>query len=80
MGSLPAPDYSINKSGKVVVRIMVDQYGKVVNAIPGMSGTTVQDKTLWNAAKEAALKARFNISSTAPGVQEGTITYIFKLK
>ncbi len=80
MGSLPAPDYSINKSGKVVVKIMVDQYGKVVNAIPGMGGTTVQDKTLWNAAKDAAYKAKFNISSTAPGVQEGTITYIFKLR
>lgn len=80
MGSLPAPDYTINKSGKVVVKIMVDQYGKVVNAIPGMSGTTVQDKTLWNAAKDAALKARFNTSSTAPGVQEGTITYIFRLR
>jgi hypothetical protein len=80
MGSLPTPDYSINKSGKVVVKIMVDQYGKVVNAIPGAFGTTVQDRTLWNAAKDAALKAKFNVSSEAPGVQEGTITYIFKLK
>lgn len=80
MGSLPAPDYTINKSGKVVVKIIVDQYGKVLNAIPGVSGTTVQDKTLWIAAKDAALKAKFNISSTAPGVQEGTITYIFRLR
>ncbi len=80
MGNLPEPEYLVNKSGKVVVKIMVDQYGKVVNAIPGVSGTTVQDRVLWNAAKEAALKARFNISSSAPGVQEGTITYIFKLK
>ena len=31
-------------------------------------------------AKEAALKAQFNVSSTAAVVQEGTITYIFKLK
>ena len=62
------------------MRILVDQYGKVTNAIPGVSGTTVQDKKLWEAAKEAALKAVFNISDSAPTVQEGTITYIFKLK
>ncbi len=80
VGSLPFPAYTVNKAGKVVVKILVDQYGKVTNAIPGMEGTTVQDKTLWEAAKQAALKAQFNISSGAATVQEGTITYIFKLR
>ena len=46
----------MNNEGKVVVKIMVDQYGKVTNAIPGVAGTTVQDKRLWEAAKEAAYK------------------------
>ncbi|NCB27705.1 MAG: hypothetical protein EOM62_19975 [Bacteroidia bacterium] len=80
MGTLPEPEYNVNKSGKVVVRITVDQYGSVISATPGHAGTTVQDNTLWAAAKKAALKAKFNISSSAPAVQEGTITYIFKLK
>jgi hypothetical protein len=80
MGSLPAPEYNVNKSGKVVVRISVDQYGNVLNATPGISGTTVQDKTLWESSRKAALKAKFNLSSSAPSVQEGTITYVFKLK
>lgn len=80
MGALPAPEYTVNNEGTVIVKIMVDQYGKVTNAIPGAAGTTVQDKVLWEAAKEAAYKARFNISSSAPSVQEGTITYIFKLR
>ncbi len=80
MGNLPEPEYAVNKSGKVIVKISVDQYGSVISATPGISGTTVQDKTLWEAAKKAALKAKFNISSSAPVVQEGTITYIFKLK
>jgi len=80
MGSLPEPEYSVNKSGKVVVKITVDQYGSVISAIPGHSGTTVQDNTLWAAAKKAALRAKFNISASAPAVQEGTITYIFKLR
>ena len=80
MGNLPLPEYSVAKSGTVVVRIIVDQYGNVTNAIPGIKGTTVQDATLWEAAKEAALKAKFNISASAPAVQEGTISYIFTLK
>ncbi|MFA6335148.1 MAG: hypothetical protein WCX48_06265 [Bacteroidales bacterium] len=80
MGNLPEPEYAVNKSGKVIVKISVDQYGTVISATPGISGTTVQDKTLWEAAKKAALKAKFNLSSSAPAVQEGTITYIFKLK
>jgi hypothetical protein len=80
MGSLPEPEYKVNKSGKVVVKIKVDQYGKVIGATPGAEGTTVQDKTLWEASKKAALDAKFNLSSTAPAVQEGTITYIFRLK
>lgn len=80
MGNLPLPEYPIQKSGTVVVTIRVDQYGNVTNAIPGAKGTTVEDAVLWKAAKEAALKAKFNISSSAPAVQEGTISYIFKLK
>ncbi|GAB1374225.1 hypothetical protein MASR1M46_11080 [Bacteroidales bacterium] len=80
MGNLPEPDYSVNAAGKVVVKIMVDQYGTVIDASPGAPGTTVQNRTLWEASKRAALKAKFNLSSSAPAVQEGTITYIFRLK
>ena len=63
VGSLPKPKYEVNKSGVVVVKIVVDETGKVTNAIPGQSGTTVNDPTLWQAAKTAALKARFSPSS-----------------
>ena len=80
MGYLPQPSYDVENAGQVVVTIKVDQYGKVTSAIPGAKGTTVQNAVLWKAAKEAALKANFNISSSAPIVQEGTITYVFKLK
>ena len=80
MGNLPLPEYDVVKSGTVVVRILVDQYGTVTNAVPGVQGTTVQDATLWEAARQAALKAKFNISASAPAIQEGTISYIFTLK
>ena len=80
MGLVPPPDYPVQASGTVVVRIWVDQYGTVQRAMAGSEGTTVTDKALWNAARNAALNTHFNLSSDAPPLQEGSITYIFKLK
>ena len=80
MGTLPKPDYASQMAGTVVVTIKVDQYGNVTEAIPGAEGTTVTEKNLWNAARNAAMKAHFNMAADAPAVQTGTITYIFKLK
>lgn len=80
LGTLPKPEYAIQAEGKVVVTIKVDQYGNVTEAIPGAEGTTITEKTLWNAARNAAMKAHFNMAADAPALQTGTITYIFKLK
>ena len=79
VGSLPKPTYDIQASGKVVVEITVDQHGIVQTAVAGAEGTTVTDKTLWQEARKAALKATFNMSADAPAIQKGTITYIFRL-
>ena len=62
-----------------MVQIKVDQYGTVVEAIPGAEGTTTKDKNLWNAARDAALKAHFNQSANAPTIQTGTLKYSFSL-
>jgi hypothetical protein len=78
-GTLPRPSYSVQAAGKVVVDIWVDNYGTVQKAVAGAEGTTVSDKTLWQAARKAALGAHFNMSADAPAMQHGTITYIFKL-
>ena len=77
---LKRPSYSIQESGTVVVSIWVDQYGNVQKAVPGASGTTVNNSTLWNAARKAAMETHFTQSADAPALQEGTITYIFNLK
>ncbi len=79
-GALPVPSYAVNDYGRVVVRIRVNREGKVVSAIPGDIGTTTTSARLRDAAKQAALKARFNVAVDAPEIQEGTITYVFKLK
>lgn len=80
VGTLPSPSYGVQASGIVVVTIWVDNYGTVQKAVPGASGTTVADSNLWNAARKAAMEAHFDMSSDAPPMQEGTITYIFNLK
>ncbi len=77
---LKKPVYTSQESGKVVVKIWVDQYGKVQKAVPGADGTTVTDRALWTAARNAALETGFTMSASAPPLQEGTITYIFNLK
>ena len=79
-GTLPRPSYSVQKEGRVVVDIWVDNYGTVQKAVAGAEGTTVADSDMWNAARKAAMKASFNMSADAPAMQKGTITYIFKLK
>lgn len=80
LGTLPSPEYNVQAYGKVVVEIMVDRNGTVVEANPGAAGTTVTDKTLWEAARAVALKAQFNLKADAPQLQKGTITYIFNLR
>ena len=78
-GTLPRPSFGVQAEGTVVVDIWVDNYGQVQKAVAGAEGTNVTDKTLWQAARKAALGAHFNMSADAPALQKGTITYIFKL-
>ena len=77
VGSLPKPTYGIVAEGVVVVQIKVNQYGNVTEAIPGADGTTVTNKELWNAARNAAMKAHFNMKADAPALQTGTITFYY---
>lgn len=78
MGSLPLPTYNVQESGTVTVRIMVDREGNVTSAVPIKSTTT--NAKLLSAAVEAAKIAKFNTSDSAPDLQEGTITYKYRLK
>ena len=78
--ALPLPKYDYQDGGKVVVEVSVDPSGKVVQAIPGIKGSTTLDEYLLKVAKEAALNARFEVKQDAPAIQKGTITYNFILK
>lgn len=73
--SLPKPQYTSEKYGRVVVDITVDDNGNVIKAKAGARGTTVSDPELFKRAEEAALKAKFNKGGSDK--QVGTITYNF---
>ncbi len=76
---LPKPEYNSNQQGKIVVRIWVDQQGRVVRVEAPYQGSPTTTGRLVDQAKTAAKRARFNASTTAPEEQIGTITYIFKI-
>ena len=81
VGKLQEPQYPGQESGSVVVQITVNKDGKVISAVPGVRGSTTMDTKLHEAAKKAALTARFNkvTNPNAAISQKGTITYVFKL-
>ncbi|WP_435415550.1 energy transducer TonB family protein [Polaribacter aestuariivivens] len=77
--SKPKEQPDCQEEGIVVVRITVDKNGKVINAFPGVKGSTNTAACLLKPAKEAALKTKWNSDSKAPSKQVGTIIYKFSL-
>jgi hypothetical protein len=66
-------------TGKIVVKIFVNKNGEIANALPGQRGTTISDRKLWEKCRLAVLAARFNSLDSAPDVQEGYVTFNFKV-
>ncbi len=77
--SKPKPVFKCNEEGRVVVKIYVNRQGKVVKAIPGAKGTTGSAPCLLQAAKQAALKTKWQADAKAPSQQIGKIIYNFKV-
>ncbi|AOW08253.1 hypothetical protein [Flavobacterium gilvum] len=77
--SKPAPKYTCNESGKVVVEVTVDQTGKTITATPGVKGTTNTASCLLDQARIAAMNTKWESDSNAPIKQIGKIIYNFSL-
>ena len=77
--SKPAPKYTCNEQGKVVVEVSVDRTGRTINAVAGVKGTTNTAKCLLDQARIAAINTRWDASSDAPEKQVGKIVYNFNL-
>ena len=68
-----------NEDGRVVVRILVDRNGKVVQATPGVKGTTNNAPCLLEPARKTALLHKWNLDAKAPSQQIGFVVVNFKL-
>lgn len=67
------------EEGIVVVEILVDETGKVIDAIPGQRGSTTTSAYLYTLARQAAKTAKFNVSPDGAKEQKGTYTFEFRL-
>ncbi len=77
---LPKSSYPGNESGKIVVEIVVNRNGNVVQTRAGIKGTTTYNTALHKAAKQAAMKTKFSSSQDAPFHQKGYLVYNFYLR
>lgn len=76
-GGLKLPSYTVDDYGTVVVDIIVDPKGNVIEASIGR-GTNTTNATLRNESQKAALRTKFAVVNTTNN-QKGTITYKFNL-
>ena len=68
-----------NQEGTVFVRITVDKNGNVVNAVPGVKGSTNTHPCLLSPAKKTALLHKWFPDDKAPEQQIGFVLIQFKL-
>jgi len=72
-------EQTCNESGMVIVKIIVNKSGNVVEAVPGVKGTTNTAKCLLEPAKKIALSHKWPSDSKAPAKQIGFVKVNFKL-
>ncbi len=68
-----------NESGLVIVRIVVNRNGNVIEATPGVKGTTNTAQCLLEPAKKIALSHKWPSDAKAPSRQIGFVSVNFKL-
>lgn len=78
--NLVTPQDDGQKTGKIAVRIKINKSGIVIDATPGVKGTTLNDRDLWQKCKTAVMGARLTQSESAPDVQIGVVVFNFKVK
>ncbi|XCF06168.1 energy transducer TonB [Tamlana crocina] len=68
-----------NESGMVIVKIIVNQSGNVIEATPGVRGTTNTAECLLQPAKKIALSHKWPADPNAPTRQIGFVSVNFQL-
>ena len=77
-GYLKVPGYTGVSGGTIVINIVVDQAGYVVEASVDYAGSTITESAAVQNALSYAKRERFNRIESAPKKHYGTITYVFK--
>jgi len=77
---LVLPQDDGQKTGKVAVRLKIDKNGNVLDATPGVKGTTLNDRELWQKCKDVVMRARVEKSETGSDVQIKVVIFYFKVK
>jgi len=77
-GYIKIPGYTGLNGGTIVINIVVDPVGNVVEATVNYGSTTVSETDAIQTALSYAWKERFVRNESAPKKQYGTITYTFK--
>lgn len=77
-GGLKLPSYTVDDYGTVVVDIIVNPSGTVIEATIGR-GTNTTNSTLRNESLRAARQTKFAAAAGTSNNQKGTITYKFNL-
>lgn len=77
---LVLPQDDGQQTGKVAVRIKVDRNGKVLEATPGVKGTTLNDRQIWQKCKDAVMNARVAKSESGAESQMKVVIFYFKVK
>ncbi len=75
---LPPPIYTCIEGGKVVINILVDSDGNVIQADFNINSSGTSNGCLVDNAITYAYRAKFNTSDRS--AQKGTITYVFQSK
>mgnify|MGYP001573302439 CR=1 FL=1 len=73
MTNPPKISIGTEDKGTVVVEVTINRTGVVMNAIPGITGSTTSNEYLLTKAKFAAQGSRFEQAPLAPVEQKGTI-------
>jgi hypothetical protein len=65
-------------NGKIAVRIKIDTDGSIIDVTPGVKGTTLNDRELWQKCKESMMAAKATFSEPSSSVQVSEVVFNFK--
>jgi hypothetical protein len=67
-------------SGKIVINYIVDREGNIIDAHVDQQATTITNELFLKRCEETVKKSKLNFDESAPRVQSGTISCVFRME